>query len=303
MTMAKRFICLLLAALLLPLAALAGGQYIIPDSNTRHLTKEELWQWNYESLGFILNEIFARHGYNFEPGKKYDNFFRDRPWYTPNENPDNRSACYSQLSRLEWNNEHLVKVVLQEMRAQKTRNTRGKSYLDVIEQSFDVLSGFRLTTMKPNQKFTVYSAPDVSSYIGAGGKAKVSTNGAVYAAGWDQGFLLVMYLTNNGSVRVGYIDGNKIKDSLTLPKLALAYQPVTLLTKASLTDDPAMGFSQIMTLPKGAQVTYLSEFQNRYAWAYIETQVNGQTVRGFLSADALDLMGVELENEDAAADG
>lgn len=68
-----------------------------------------------------------------------------------------------------------------------------------------------------------------------------------------------MYLTNNGSVRVGYIDGSKMKDHLTLPKLSFTRTQVTCL----------------------------------------ETTVNGQVVRGFVKADILDLMDVEMENEDA----
>lgn len=296
----KRMICFLILLCLLPGMALAGGQYIIPDSNTRHLTKEELWEWSYESLGFILNEIFARHGYHFEAGKKYYNYFGKRPWYTPNADPDNQRACYSQLSSLEWSNERLVKDVRAEMRAMGTKNTGGKNYLDYIEDDFDTLSGFFLVDMKPGQKFPVFSGPDAASYRGANGKASVSTNGAVYAAGWENGWLLVMYLTNNGGVRVGYIDGSKMKDHLTLPKLSFPRTQVTCLETTGLTDDPAMSFTEITTLGKGTQVTYLSEYQNRYAWAYVETTVNGQVVRGFVKADTLDLMDVEMENEDAA---
>ena len=268
--------------------ALAAGQYIVPHSNTKDLTREELWQWSYESLGFILNEIFARHGYNFEAGKKYYNYFHQRGWYTPNADPDNSRACYSQLSSLEWRNEHLVKEVRAEMRAQGTRNTGGKHYLDYIEDEFDVLSGFWDAGMKTNQKFAVLSAPNLQSYRGANGKASVSTNGAVYAAGWDNGWLLVMYATNNGSVRVGYIEGSKIKGTITLPMLTFDRTPMTLSQPAALTDDPAMSFSAITQLNAGAQITYLSEFQNRYAWAYVETTVNGQLVRGFIRRDMLD---------------
>ena len=66
----KRFFCLLLCLCLLPACALGERAYLIPDSDTRKLTESELWAWDYESLGYILNEIFARHGYNFIPGGK-----------------------------------------------------------------------------------------------------------------------------------------------------------------------------------------------------------------------------------------
>ena len=72
----KRLLAALLAALLLcgglMAVASADRMYLIPDSNTRYLTEDELWQWDYESLGYIYNEIFARHGYVFTSGGKYD---------------------------------------------------------------------------------------------------------------------------------------------------------------------------------------------------------------------------------------
>jgi len=296
----KKMAAVLALLVLLPSVALAGGQYIIPDSNTRHLTRSELWEWSYESLGFILNEIFARHGYCFEPGEKYDNYFRSRPWYTPNADTDNRRACYPQLSTLEWNNEHLVKEVRQEMRDKKTRNTNGKNYLDYIEESFDPLSGFFLVELKAGQKLAVYSAPDAQSYRGANGKAAVSTNGAVYAAGWEDGWLLLMYLTNNGSVRVGYADGGHIKGVPSgLPMLEWDPVQVTVKENAILTDDPVKAFSTLARLGTGSQVTYLTEYQNRYAWAYVETTVQGQRVRGFVKADALDFSAGMWNEEDS----
>ena len=55
-------------------AALASGinnYFIIPDSDTRLLTEEELWGWQYEAVGYIYNEIFARHGRPFRSGASY----------------------------------------------------------------------------------------------------------------------------------------------------------------------------------------------------------------------------------------
>ncbi len=288
--MKTRILALLLAAaLLLPcVAAQAAGMYIIPDSDTRELTAEELWTWSYESLGFILNEIFARHGYNFEPGGKYYNFFTQRPWYTPNANPNNQAACYPHLSQVEWRNEALVKQVRAEMRAVDTRNTSGKDYLDYIESGFDFLGGFTLAKLKSGQKLAVYAAPATAAYRGANGKASVSTSGAVYAAGWENGWLLVMYETNGGAVRVGYVNGSSLKGDVNLPTLQFAYTPATCLRRVSLTDDPATSFTTLLTLQEGATVTYLTNYANRYDWAYVETTLGGQTVRGFIPADALD---------------
>ncbi len=288
--MKKTWIAILLLLVLLPSFALAGRQYIITDSDTRKLTKSELWEWDYESLGYILNEIFARHGYNFIAGGKYDNYFSSMPWYTPNDNPDNSSACYSQLSSVEWYNEHLVKEVREEMRAQHTNNTGGKNYLSYISfDYFDILSGFTYAPLKTNQKLKVYSAPSTSSYRGANGKALVSTNGSVYVAGWENGWLLVMYETNSGAVRVGYVQGSTIKGTVNAADLDFSYTAVSCLQNTSLTDDPATFSACIRTIQKGESVTYLSTYYNSRAWAYIETTVNGKTVRGFVAEDALDL--------------
>ncbi|MGN0747052.1 MAG: YARHG domain-containing protein [Aristaeellaceae bacterium] len=286
-----RRLCALLACLmLLAPAALAEHAYLIPDSNTRYLTEEELWAWDYESLGYILNEIFARHGYNFIPGQKYDNYFRCMPWYTPNADPDNQRACYSQLTSLEWANEHLVKEVRAQMRALGTRNEQGKSVWDYFSAGFDVLQGFNYIAVQPNQRWPVYSAPDAASWRGAGGKALVSTTGFVYAAGWESGWLLVMYETNNGSVRVGYTSINDMKQAPAINTLlTFEYAPAVVNRACTLTDDPARCYQPITSLRPGQQVTFLSTYFNRYAWAYVETLVNGQVARGFIPAACLDL--------------
>ncbi|MGN0971178.1 MAG: YARHG domain-containing protein [Aristaeellaceae bacterium] len=287
-----RRLCALLACLMLLVpSALSEHAYLIPDSNTRYLTEEELWAWDYESLGYILNEIFARHGYNFIPGQKYDNYFRCMPWYTPNADPDNQRACYSQLTSLEWANEHLVKEVRARMRALGTRNEQGKSVWDYFSAGFDVLQGFNYIAVQPNQRWPVYSAPDTAAWRGADGKALVSTTGFVYAAGWESGWLLVMYETNNGSVRVGYTRSGDMKQvpSASLPSLSFDYAAATVTRACSLTDDPARCFDAIVSLRPGQQVTYLTTFFNRYAWAYVETLAGGQRARGFIPADCLEL--------------
>lgn len=63
---------MVLAALLLSISiASAELNYILPDSNSRELTWDEVARWDYETLGYAFNEIFARHGYVFHPGEKY----------------------------------------------------------------------------------------------------------------------------------------------------------------------------------------------------------------------------------------
>lgn len=131
--MLKRLIALvLLLLLLLPNFAFAYQEYIIPDSNTRKLTYSELWSWDLDSLKFIYNEIFARHGYDFISGERFDLYFRSMPWYTPNNSNDDNKTCYKRVTSLEWQNDHLIKEVIDDMKAEGTTNPNGKNYLDVI---------------------------------------------------------------------------------------------------------------------------------------------------------------------------
>lgn len=77
--------------------------YIIPDSNTRKLSKSELSGFNSNTLALIRNEIYARHGYIFQK-QKYKDYFGSKQWYTPNENFD-----VSWLNSVEKYNVELIK--------------------------------------------------------------------------------------------------------------------------------------------------------------------------------------------------
>lgn len=286
--MKKTFIGMLLMVLCLAMAgaALADRMYVLPDSDVRKLTRAEVEQWDYESLGYAFNEIFARHGYVFNPGQAYDYYFSAMPWYTPNMNPNNQQAVYPYISDIEWYNYDLIKSV----RAAKKYNDWGLSIWDNFSFGFQALQGFDYIRLQGNQVLYVYSAPGTSSWRGANGKAEVSTNGAVYAAGLEGSWMLVMYETNNGSVRVGYVDRNKIRGNVPVyEQLNFAYDSATVTSNCTLTDDPARTGSAITTLRKGTTVTYLTRFYNHTAWDYVETRVNGKTVRGFVRSGSLDI--------------
>ena len=72
----KRFIkatalmlALMLCILSMPLmAASADSMYIIPDSDKRALTYAELWNYQYDTLMYAFNEIYARHGIGHRAG-------------------------------------------------------------------------------------------------------------------------------------------------------------------------------------------------------------------------------------------
>ena len=282
----KRILTLLLA-LLLPVLAIGERMYIFPNSDTKLLTWDEVAVWDYETLGYGFNEVFARHGYDFEPGQEYEYYFRTRPWYRPNGTYNNQRDCYSQLNSIEWANEHLIK----EVRAYKRANGDwGESIWDYFSTGFDTLQGFEYFELRSGQKLKVYSAPSTSSWRGANGKALVNTNGALYAAGWESNWLLVMYETNNGSVRVGYINAGDVRGGIPYtPDLSFAYDTATVAERCVLTDDPARTGSAITTLNPGTTVTWLTRFYNNTGWDYVETKVGGKVARGFIKVGSLDI--------------
>ena len=158
---------MVLAALLLSIGiASAELNYILPDSNSRELTWDEVARWDYETLGYAFNEIFARHGYVFHPGEKYDNYFSCQPWYTPNRDTNNQRAVYPYLNATEWANYELIK----EVRSYKAENgDSGESMWTYFSGGFDTLGGFDYVQLRTGQNLPVYSAPSRNSWRGANG--------------------------------------------------------------------------------------------------------------------------------------
>ena len=285
----KKWIALILiVALLLPACSLAADYYIIPDSDTRLLTEYELWDWDYESLGFILNEIFARHGFNFEAGGEYYDYFNAQEWYQPNANPDNQKACYPQLSEIEWKNEAMVKEVRKQKADMNAYNFGPRNYLDAMNGIYP-LPLFHFVYLPEGQSLAVYSAPGYDSFRGANGKAAVGTSsGDISVSGWEDGWLLVCYRVNNGAFRVGYVDGGSMNWTVPAPRLTFQYTEKTCVRNASLTDDPELSFTPLCRIEAGKKITLLGQYHNHDDWAYVETEINGQPVRGFIPLDTLE---------------
>lgn len=55
-------------------------EYVLPESNVRYLTEEDLRSLSHEELCFARNEIFARHGYIFQQ-EQIDAYFAGKSWY------------------------------------------------------------------------------------------------------------------------------------------------------------------------------------------------------------------------------
>ena len=288
-------ICAVLLVAIMPFAALADLQYFLP-SDSRVITEKELWEWDRESLSFMFNEIFARHGFTFDVGGKFYNWFNNQPWYVSTPKVSDQVA-YSKTTNLEWDNYHTIKRVISQMEAsghpyRKSRGSSLRSWIDYVPPGNWSLSGFQYVNVQAGQNLPVYSAPSRSSWRGANGKASVSTNGAVWAAGWENGWLQVFYETNNGAIRVGYVEGMKLSGKNPLNQyLSFSYTSCQVTSACKMTDDPIRQNTTITSLSAGKNVTYLTTAVNQYgqAWDYIETSVNGQTARGYIPSGCLNV--------------
>lgn len=270
-------------------------EYLLP-SDSQEIAEDELWCWDRESLSFMFNEILARHGRQFEEGGKMYNYFTTKEWYATTPKVTNQQASDS-LTELEWKNYRTIKKVIEDMKAANHPLRKGPdddlySWADFAADTGFTLSGFQYVKMPGNQTLPVYSAPSADSWRGAKGKASVSTNGAVWAAGFEDGFMQIYYVLNNGGLRVGYVDGSDIKGKVDLSvHLDFSYAQCEVLKKCSLTDDPLQQYNVITKIPQGSTVTYLTTVvnQNGDVWDYIETTFNGTQVRGYVPAGSIQL--------------
>ena len=287
--MVKKRLCLLIITLFLVLPTLAGASnfYLFPDSDKRRLTYAEVDLWQYDSLEYAFNELFARYGKPFVPGGKFDNYFRCQTWYREDFNYPGDGPV---LNTVEWNNYTLFKQVRADKRMRGDKLS-GKPLPPVFDDRINgLLSGFEEIRLSPNQKLKVYDGPAAYYRRGANGKAVASTNGRVYAAGWESGWLMVMYQTNNGGVRVGFASPKDFKDKLNLPQLFFDSVQAFTLTAVQLTEDPVMALTPLAQLSQGTNVLWLSRFYSaNRAWDYVEVNLNGQMARGFLPLGVVDL--------------
>lgn len=64
-----------------------SDDYIIPGSDSRYITEDEISGLNADQLKLARNEIFARHGRKFD-SEYLQNYFNSKDWYTPSIEPD-----------------------------------------------------------------------------------------------------------------------------------------------------------------------------------------------------------------------
>ncbi|MFF3024626.1 YARHG domain-containing protein [Gottfriedia sp. NPDC057948] len=80
-----------------------ANEFILPMSNIRKLTQDDIVYLTKDELSFARNEIYARHGYIFKTDKMRDYFFA-QSWYSPNVNYNGT------LSEIETYNVNLIKA-------------------------------------------------------------------------------------------------------------------------------------------------------------------------------------------------
>lgn len=120
-------LCMLVCA---ALDAGAANAYLIEDSSTRPLTEQELREWQYEALDYVLHEIYARHGYHFTSGSDLALYFVQQDWYIERPlNISNEEILEGELSEIEKQNEELIKRVQEDMLQSGMLNEGGRGLL------------------------------------------------------------------------------------------------------------------------------------------------------------------------------
>ena len=87
-------------------SGVASG-YIFPNSSRKKLTRSDILSIAKSQWGYARNEIYARHGYEFNTAK-YRNYFNKKSWYSPG------GFDTTDLNEIEWYNMDLIKSMEEE---------------------------------------------------------------------------------------------------------------------------------------------------------------------------------------------
>ncbi len=75
---------------------------ILFPSDTKLITREFLETKTRSEIGYIVNEMYARHGFIFKEGGEYAAYFESQKWYKPVTNSQNKVT--DEFSDIEWQN-------------------------------------------------------------------------------------------------------------------------------------------------------------------------------------------------------
>ena len=128
-----------------------------------------------------------------------------------------------------------------------------------------------------DETLPVYSAPSEKSWRASDGKASVNlrdTNG-LFSYGEIDGWEMIEYQVSLRTSRIGYIHRDSEPLVVRPPRV-----PVVTVAETYLTDDPNVSQFRQMTIPADAPLTALSCYGPFYV--YVETELDGQAIRGFV---------------------
>lgn len=128
--------------------------------------------------------------------------------------------------------------------------------------------------------YDVYTGPGTGYY--RVGNAAVG-GGVCRWYGTEGDWVLMGYQYTKGGYRLGYIPRAGIPDGVNVQELHFMYEPVTVISAASLTDDPVIDPTWLFKVPEGTTVKLLGFLPDNDHWAYIETEYAGEPVRGFIN--------------------
>lgn len=163
----------------------------------------------------------------------------------------------------------------------------GKSSTSYTTADGNPIISFKNKSFYGGQSLPVYSGPGYEYYRASNGWAKVSTDEAIWAAGREDNWVLILYEISRG-YRVGYIDRSTLQYTLSADELSFSYTSAKISQSCSMTQDPISANGKaIVSLSSGDQVTYLADYYDKESWAYIEVKASGEWVRGFVPLNCI----------------
>lgn len=160
-------------------------------------------------------------------------------------------------------------------------------YGNTTSADSNAVISFQKSRFLGGQNFAVYSGPGYEYYRAAGGWAKMLTDEISYIAGREGEWILVMYPISNG-YRVGYVDRTQLKYTYNIDKIYMAYEAAVITSSCSLTQDPiSVNGEPLVDITAGEQVTYLAQFHDKKSYAFIELEVEGEWIRGFVPLNCI----------------
>lgn len=110
----------------------ALSNYVLPISNQRKVTANDLKEFSTDELALARNEIYARHGKIFET-KEIQEFFEQKSWYKKNSNFQDSS-----ITQVEKENVAFIRKIEKEEDSRRFLNIQGILQTDTSSFLFDM---------------------------------------------------------------------------------------------------------------------------------------------------------------------